>query len=178
VKYLILILLAGCAQYHAIDIASGPINCTVSKSDGVATIVCPDGTKTTIDDGQTGPIGQTGATGQTGAIGPQGDIGQTGPQGIQGPQGETGQTGQTGATGQAGQNGTGIQTIQFCTSYSGTYPSVFPEYGFLIGGKLFAVYWDGVNAWESQVYPGTYESTSTSAPCNFIVNSDGTVTDI
>jgi hypothetical protein len=73
-------------------------------------------------------------------------------------------------------NGTVVTPVQFCSGYTTIYPSSFPEFGFLINGSIYAVYWDGKNAWLAQVVPGYYASTSTSAPCNFTVNSNGTIT--
>jgi hypothetical protein len=67
--------------------------------------------------------------------------------------------------------------VQFCTGYTTTYPSVFPEFGFCINSQIYAVYWDGKNAWEGEIVPGYYDSTSTSAPCDFTVSAGCEVTD-
>lgn len=80
-----------------------------------------------------------------------------------------------GTTGEQGNPGTEVTTEQFCSQYTGSYPGTFPEYGLLINGALYAVYWDGINSWLSKIYPGTYRSTSTTAPCNFTVNDDGSI---
>jgi hypothetical protein len=74
-------------------------------------------------------------------------------------------------------NGTNaaLTTVQFCPNYTVKYPSTFPEFGIVIDNTIYAVYWDGTNAWLTEVPPGNYASTSTSAPCNFTVNNDGTV---
>lgn len=68
-----------------------------------------------------------------------------------------------------GAPGTSVAMVQFCPQYTTNYPSVFPEYGTCVGNSLYAVYWDGKNAWEAMVAPGQYDSTSTSAPCDFTV---------
>lgn len=60
-----------------------------------------------------------------------------------------------------------VYAVQFCPGYKVKYPTVFPEYGFCIEGQLYATYWDGSNAWTTQMGVGAYMSTSTSAPCDF-----------
>lgn len=87
-----------------------------------------------------------------------------------------GAPGSTGANGLNGTNSSLVEPIKFCKNYNTSYPSTFPEYGLQIGTDLFAVYWDGHNSWMALIPPGYYRSTSTSAPCNFTVNSDGTIT--
>lgn len=74
------------------------------------------------------------------------------------------------------QNGTNgkdsipVQPVQFCPGIPTMYPTTFAEYGLCIDNQLFAVYWDGVNSWVSLVPPGTYRSTSSTAPCTFLVS--------
>lgn len=80
-----------------------------------------------------------------------------------------------GNPGTDGTSATSVSTVQFCSGYQTNYPGTFPEFGLVILGSIYAVYWDGHNAWLAQIVPGYYMSTSTSAPCNFIVNNDGTV---
>lgn len=89
--------------------------------------------------------------------------------------GLAGSIGPQGIVGPAGQPASQVTVVQFCPGYTTSYPSVFPEFGFLINGKIYATYWDGKNAWTAQVVPGYYQSTSTTAPCNFTVNSDGSI---
>lgn len=72
------------------------------------------------------------------------------------------------SNGAPGAPAVGFSAIQFCPGYT-TYPSAFPEFGFCSQGSIYAVYWDGHNAWMALVAPGYYASTSTSAPCNFHV---------
>lgn len=83
--------------------------------------------------------------------------------GIQGPQGSQG------IAGQIGTPGTKIWTVQFCPNLVGAYPSSFPESGLCVNGDIFAVFWDGHNAWQAQLYPGNYRTTETGAVCNFMV---------
>jgi len=104
-----------------------------------------------------------------GCVGPKGDTGSPGPQGSPGLNGLPGPTGPVGPQGVPGVPGTVTTTVQFCPNASGAYPSSFPEYGLCINNSLYAVYWDGKNAWLAEVYPGYYASTSTSAPCDFTV---------
>lgn len=65
-----------------------------------------------------------------------------------------------------------VTMVQFCPGYTTTYPSTFPEFGICISGNIYAVYWDSSNSWLSEVVPGQYLSTSTSAPCTFTVLSN------
>ena len=62
--------------------------------------------------------------------------------------------------------------IKFCSNYESSYPTTFPEYGICIDNILYAVYWDNKNSWLTEVTPGYYSSTSTSAPCNFTVKDN------
>ncbi len=119
--------------------------------------------------GETGAQGDTGGQGEAGSTGVQGSTGNTGPVGAQGPGGSMGATGATGSTGAAGTDGTSVTTVQLCPGYTTTYPSVFAETAMCITGNLFAVYWDGHNAWLTEIPPGSYSSTSSSAPCSFTV---------
>jgi len=95
-----------------------------------------------------------------------------------GPPGPAGQsiTGAAGINGTNGVDASGVTMVQFCPGYTTTYPSVFPEFATCVSGSLYAVYWDGKNAWQAEVVPGLYESTSTSAPCNFKVGFNCSVT--
>jgi hypothetical protein len=92
--------------------------------------------------------------------------------------GASGSVGLAGATGQQGNPGTSITMIQFCTQYTPTYASSFPESGACIGGNLYAVYDGGAtDVFFSLLPPGEYMSTSTDAPCNFSVAANCVVTD-
>jgi|SRR5581483_6447705 len=86
--------------------------------------------------------------------------------------GSVGQTGAQGNQGRDGTDATPVSAVQFCAGYTTTYPSSFPEFGLCLGSDLYAVYWDGRNAWLSEVVPGYYASTSTSAPCDFTVKAN------
>lgn len=119
--------------------------------------------------GPQGPTGDTGATGPTGPQGPTGNTGATGPTGPQGPAGNDGQDGQN------GHDGTSVIAVKFCPSVSDTYPSSFPEYGFCIDSKIYAVYWSGSTAFMSYLTPGNYVTTSTGANCNFTVTANSCV---
>ena len=82
--------------------------------------------------------------------------------------------GATGAQGPAGT--TGLSVVKFCSAYTTVYPTTFPEYGLCISGSIYAVYWDNTNAWLAEVVPGSYQSTSTSAPCDFTVSANCEIT--
>ena len=78
-----------------------------------------------------------------------------------GPKGNTGSTGSTGAQGPQGTPGTSITVEQLCPSYGPTsYPDVWPEQAFCVGGTLYGVYWTGSQAFLAALPPGVYESTS------------------
>lgn len=81
-----------------------------------------------------------------------------------------------GSPGIPGLNGDNVSMVQFCTGFATSYPSTFPEFGMCIQDKLYGTYWDGINSWTSEIVPGTYMSTSTSAPCNFVVADNCGVT--
>lgn len=73
-NYLLLILLViiGCGYIHKEfkgdpgDVGQSSVSCTVTKNDGIATITCPDGSTTTVRDGDRGNAGSSGV------VGPQG----------------------------------------------------------------------------------------------------------
>lgn len=103
-----------------------------------------------------------------------------GMQGGQGPIGDTGAVGPTGSTGDQGPQGSpGIDTapisvVQFCPG-TPTYPYVFPEVGFSIGGKVYAVY-SALDGFLTYIPPGVYLSNAVGSSCTFTVNNDGTIT--
>lgn len=142
------------------------------------------------DTGEMGPIGPEGVQGIQGVVGAQGIAGPKGDQGLQGVQGIAGVdgiNGQDGATGVVGAQGPkgepGIQGIPGSSSQSGMTPvklcandtSAFPEYGFVIGSNLYAVYYGVVNgtlnAFMARLNPGNYVSTN-STNCTFSYTTD------
>lgn len=138
--------------------------CLVTATANGAHIECPDGSSQNVTNGTPG------ANGVPGLQGPQGDIGAPGTDGSNGSQGPTGQDGVNGA------DATPVTVIQFCPSYGATfYPSNFPEQGLCIADKLYAVYWNGTQAFLALIPPGTYSSTSPQA-CTFTVGADCQVT--
>jgi hypothetical protein len=77
--------------------------------------------------------------------------------------------------GMNGANATPVTVVQFCpASFVPTYPSTFPEVGFVINGQIYAVY-SLNNGFLTLLTPGNYSSDGVNASCNFVVNSDGTV---
>lgn len=79
--------------------------------------------------------------------------------------------GSVGATGPQGIPGTSISMVQFCSHDSTSYP----EYGFVVGGSIYGVYWDQPKgAFLTKVIPGNYISTN-GTKCGFAVNSDGSL---
>lgn len=80
-----------------------------------------------------------------------------------------------GTDGQAGLPGTTITPVQFCPSCHGTYPNVFPEVGFKMNDKIWAVY-SANGGFLTEVLPGRYSSNGIGCNCTFIVNQDGSIT--
>lgn len=146
-------------------------SCTTEQTSTGAVITCTDGSTSIITNGAQGTPGITGQNG-TSCTTEQTSTGAT----ITCPNGSV-TTITNGTNGTNGTNATPIVAEQFCKNYTANYPSVFPEFGLLINGSLYAVYWDGKNAWLSVIPPGYYASTSTSAPCDFTVNTNGSITD-
>lgn len=109
--------------------------------------------------------------GPQGAAGPKGDNGVAGSQGEQGPKGDNGAEGPAGVAGPQGTAGVSVAPIQFCPNVVEHYPNSFPEFGFCIGGNLYAVYWDGTHAFEALIAPGRYISTSPEG-CSFTVSAN------
>jgi hypothetical protein len=134
--------------------------------------------------GAMGPIGPQGVQGIQGIQGAQGVAGPKGDQGLQGIQGIQGATGATGAIGAQGPKGEpGIQGMPGLSSQGGMTPvqlcandtSAFPEYGFVIGNNLYAVYYGVIsgtlNSFMARLNPGTYISTN-STNCTFTYSVD------
>lgn len=134
-KILMLLLLTSCGpNFRSVQFTN--VNCHVSRNEGITTINCPDGSITTIKDGQDGITGSTGNSGTNGhsaafsqssvdtsvctnggyAISAGVDLNdnhlleltETTQVAIicNGLNGQNGSNGSTGATGQAGTNGT------------------------------------------------------------------------
>jgi len=118
-----------------------------------------------------GPQGLQGVAGQTGPQGPAGAVGATGPQGQQGIQGLQGVQGATGATGAAGSTG-GLVATKLCP----TDTQAYPEYGFVVGDSIYAVYYGVVNgilqSFLARLSAGSYVTTNGSA-CPFTVSYSG-----
>ena len=94
-----------------------------------------------------------GPTGGTGGQGPAGSPGDTGPQGP----------------------GTVVTLIQFCpNSGAPSYPNVFPEYGFCIGGSIYATY-SANDGFTTLLTPGTYSSNAVGSSCTFVVGPNCSV---
>lgn len=76
--------------------------------------------------------------------------------------------------GSNGTPGTVLTPIQFCPNVVPTFPTVFPEVGFLISGSIYAVY-SANDGFLTVIPPGTYTSNAVGSACNFTVNANGTV---
>lgn len=67
-------------------------------------------------------------------------------------------------------NGTLVEIVQFCPAGS------YPEQGFRINHKIYAVYSSGASASLAELSPGSYTTTAPNNNCTFVVNNDGTIT--
>lgn len=104
-----------------------------------------------------------------------------GPQGAQGPAGINGTNGTNGTNGSAGQNGTngvngstaGMSAVKLCAADNATHP----EYGFVVGDSIYAVYYGVVNgtlsAFLAKLNAGSYVTTNDNTPCAFTVSYSG-----
>ena len=105
-KKLVIILglffLVGCGQ----DVEFSNVEtCKVEKIGDKATIVCPDGSEVSVNDGTDGTNGTDGVDGAKGDKGDKGDVGATGATGSKGDKGDKGDAGATGAKGDKGDQG-------------------------------------------------------------------------
>jgi len=140
--------------------------------------------------GATGAQGPKGDTGDIGPMGPQGLQGIQGIPGIQGPQGLQGVAGQTGPQGPAGTVGaqgpqgqpginglngstSGVSAVKLCAADNAN----FPEYGFVIGDSIYAVYYGVVggqlSSFLARLSAGSYVTTNDNTPCAFTVSYSG-----
>ena len=135
----------------------------------------------TGEQGVAGPAGAQGLNGVDGAQGVQGipgiqgPAGPQGPQGLQGVQGVQGLIGAQGPQGQPGVMGlpgqdAEFQTVRLCPGDNAT----FPEYGFIVDGYLYAVYYGQVqgtlSAFLARLNAGSYATTNDNTPCHFSVS--------
>lgn len=178
------LLLSGCGDPGTQFVAS-PACQVVALEGGGAEIECPDGTHQVIKDGHDGSVGAIGQQGIAGVAGKDGSscnvLNVAGGADVECADGSAGfisngQVGPKGDQGTSGQDITPITMVQFCDAgYIPMYPSVFPEYGMLIGGKLYGVY-SANGGFLVQLPPGTYSSNGINASCTFTVHADNTIT--
>lgn len=98
--------------------------------------------------------------------GPQGPAGQNGSNGAPGAQGPQGQPGVNGST-------AGMVAVKLCAADNATHP----EYGFVVGDSIYAVYYGVVNgtlsAFLARLNAGSYVTTNDNSPCAFTVSYSG-----
>jgi hypothetical protein len=140
-------------------------NTVCNGSQGAPGLVGAQGPQGLI--GPQGAQGIQGIQGIAGVAGPKGDQGLQGVQGIQGLVGAQGPKGEPGIQGIPGASGqSGITPVKLCPSDT----SAFPEYGFVIGSNLYAVYYGviggGLNSFMALLTPGSYVTTNGSG-CSF-----------
>lgn len=134
-------------------------SCSVVPDPSGAAIVCPGSQTVIIDNGSPGTDGTDGKDASPCTVSATGSSGAT----ITCPDGSESTI-------------AGVTMVQFCSNYTTTYPSSFPEFGFCIGGVLYATYWNGSQAFTAEVVPGLYESTSPQG-CTFTVYANCEVVD-
>lgn len=148
--YLLLLTFVSCgvSKDHPVIVTAQP--CTVSQTSQGASITCPDGSNGVISNGADGVRGEVG---EIGTIGTTGLPGAIGPQGLPGTNGV---------------DATPVTVVQLCHGIPIIYPSSFPEQALCINNTLYAVYWNGSQAFFSALPPGNYASTSPQG-CNLTV---------
>lgn len=126
-----------------------------------------------------------GSTPEKGDPGVNGSNGKDGSNGLNGQDGHSCSVSKSGAvttitcpdgttsTITDGSDPSATRTIELCHA---SHPGTYPEYGLCIDNQLYAVYWDGHNAWMALIVPGTYHSTSSTDSCSFIVGNNCQVT--
>jgi len=76
-----------------------------------------------------------------------------------------------GPQGLSGKDGTQINIVQFCPNVSSHYPLIFPEIGFCINNKIYAVY-SANDGFMAEIVPGYYWSNAIGSICNFTVKDN------
>ena len=132
------------------------------------------------DRGPSGPAGPTASRGPSGEKGSKGDAGQNctvvpvlGGAAVSCPGSETvivrnGVDGEDGENGEDGSAGTVVASVKFCPNDAPVYPSKFPEVGFCLANKLYAVY-SANGGFMTEIPPGTYRSNAVGSSCTFVV---------
>lgn len=156
----------GIAGVNGVDGATGAIGPIGPQgAQGIAGIDGIDGLPGA--QGIQGTQGVPGPIGPQGTPGPAGAIGATGPTG---PQGEPGAQGLRGLPGTSGNTISGATPVQLCPTDNAT----FPEFGFVIGDSIYAVYYGKVNgvlnSFLARLSAGSYVTTNDDTPCAFTVS--------
>ena len=129
------------------------------------------------DRGPSGPAGPAASSGPSGEKGSKGDAGQNctvvpvlGGAAVSCPGSETVivRNGVDGEDGEEGRAGTVVAPVKFCPHDAPVYPSKFPEVGFCIDNKLYAVY-SANGGFMTEIPPGTYNSNAVGSSCTFVV---------
>lgn len=102
---------------------------------------------------------------------------------VEGPAGRPGASGLDGSNGKAGQDGTNgrdgmdaspVTVVELCPGTT-TYPSVFVEVAFCIGGKLYGTY-SANGGFSTELVPGNYNSNAIGNSCNLTVGVNCVIT--
>lgn len=128
-------------------------NASITLESVAASSTCPSGGVVISSSTASGVVVCNGINGLNGLNGTNGSDGKDGVDGTNGTDGKDGVN---------GTNGSSVIPVKFCL----TDNSAFPEYGLLIGGELFAVYWDPKTgsakkeqAFLTKLDKGKYQST-------------------
>ena len=100
--------------------------------------------------------------------------GKDGKDGVDGSDGVDGKDGRDGADGSDGVDAFPVTVVKFCPNSVPTYPSVFPEVGLVIYGKIYAVY-STKGGFLTELPPGNYYSNAVGSACSFKVTSTATI---
>ena len=138
-------------------------SCTTKTTASGATITCPDGTSSTVVNGSNGTNGSS-CSATTLNVTPQAPNGGS----LISCQNGTTTLILNGRNGLNGTNGTTVTPIQFCSASTASYPNTFPEVGFCINKKLYAVY-SATDGFLSLIPPGAYISNGINSSCTFTV---------
>jgi hypothetical protein len=110
--------------------------------------------------------------------GKDGVNGTNGIDGNNGTNGIDGKDGVDGKDGPAGEDGTEITVVKFCPNIPAIYPFSFPEIGFKINNKIYAVFSGSAGSGLVELIPGTYTTTTTNLGCTFKVKIGGVIENI
>jgi len=81
--------------------------------------------------------------------------------------GNMGEQGIQGAPGHDGNDAAPVTIVKLCPGTT-TYPGIFVEIAFCVGGKLYGTY-SANGGFSTELPPGNYNSNAIGSSCNFII---------